>query len=78
MLFPLGRPSLALAGRKHEAFLSHHGIINLEKADYCPAYGDASVEDSDELILMEANDNHVENHTVLEFINWCLCGRDEG
>merc|ERR1711877_73706 len=53
-------------------------IINLKKADYCAAYGDATVEDSDELILMEANDNHVENHTVLEFINWCLYGRDEG
>merc|ERR1711998_267058 len=27
---------------------------------------------------MEANDNHVEEHTVLEFCNWCLYGRDEG
>jgi len=53
-------------------------IINLKKGDYCAAYGDATVEDADELILMEANDNHVENHTVLEFINWCLYGRDEG
>merc|ERR1740138_381159 len=53
-------------------------IINLKKADYCAAYGDATVEDGDELIFMEANDNHVENHTVLEFINWCLYGRDEG
>merc|ERR1719394_2373261 len=53
-------------------------IINLKKGDYCAAFGDATVEDSDELILMEANDNHVENHTVIEFINWCLYGRDEG
>merc|ERR1711870_123069 len=30
------------------------------------------------LILMEANDNHIEEHTVGEFIAWCLHGRDEG
>merc|ERR1712151_1260729 len=53
-------------------------IINLKSGNYCAAYGDASVEDGDELILMEANDNHVENHTVLEFVNWCLYGREEG
>merc|ERR1719440_2561413 len=53
-------------------------IINLKKGDYCAAYGDATVEDGDELILMEANDNHVENHTVIEFINWCIYGREEG
>jgi len=29
------------------------------------------------LILMEANDNHVEHHTVGEFIAWCLTGRDD-
>merc|ERR1712066_750734 len=44
---------------------------------YCAAYGDACVEDGDELILMEANDNHVENHTVGEFIQWCINGRDD-
>merc|ERR1712232_1092496 len=33
------------------------------------ASGDAEVKDDDELILMEANDNHVENHTVKEFIS---------
>merc|ERR1719254_427532 len=53
-------------------------IINLKNKDYCAAFGDATVADEDELILMEANDNHVENHTVLEFINWCLYGREEG
>merc|ERR1712039_218616 len=53
-------------------------IINLKKGDYCAAFGDALVEDSDELILMEANDNHVEEHTVAEFINWCIYGREEG
>jgi len=53
-------------------------IINLKKGDYCKAFGDASAEDSDELIFMEANDNHVEEHTVAEFIAWCIHGREEG
>merc|ERR1719449_66115 len=53
-------------------------IINLKKGDYCKAFGDATVEDNDELILMEANDNHVEEHTVAEFIAWCIHGREEG
>jgi len=53
-------------------------IINLKKGDYCAAFGDATVEDSDELIFMEANDNHVEEHTVAEFIAWCIHGREEG
>merc|ERR1712113_155988 len=52
-------------------------IINLKKGDYCAKFGDALCEDSDELILMEANDNHVEHHTVGEFIAWCLTGRDD-
>merc|ERR1712110_655431 len=52
-------------------------IINLKKGDYCAAYGDALCEDSDELILMEANDNHVEEHTVGEFLEWCINGRNE-
>merc|ERR1719380_133169 len=39
-------------------------IINLKKGDYCAAFGDAMVEDTDELVLMEANDNHMEEHTV--------------
>merc|ERR1719223_986597 len=50
-------------------------IINLKSGDYCAAFGDAEVGDDDELILMEANDNHVENHTVKEFISWCINGR---
>jgi len=52
-------------------------IINLKSKDYCKEFGEKSVEDSDELILMEANDNHVEHHTVAEFIAWCLTGRDD-
>merc|ERR1711976_850878 len=47
------------------------------KGDYCAAFGDALAEDSDELILMEANDNHVEHHTVGEFVAWCINGRED-
>jgi len=52
-------------------------IISLKSGEYCKEYGEKSCEDSDELILMEANDNHVENHTVGEFIEWCLNGRTD-
>merc|ERR1712032_842656 len=52
-------------------------IINLKKGDYCAAFGDAEANDDDELILMEANDNHVEHHTWGEFIQWCIGGRDD-
>lgn len=51
-------------------------IINLKKGDYCAKFGDAMCNDSYELILMEANDNHVEHKTVKEFLSWCIIGRD--
>merc|ERR550532_370236 len=50
-------------------------IISLKSGEYCTNYGDAEVKDDDMLILMEANDNHVEEHTVAEFIEWCINGR---
>merc|ERR1712224_600025 len=52
-------------------------IISLKSGDYCANYGDAEVADSDMLILMEANDNHVEEHTVAEFLEWCIRGRTD-
>jgi hypothetical protein len=42
--------------------------------DYCKTYGEASLMDSDKLKLMEMNDNHVEYHTVGEFIAFCVDG----
>merc|ERR1719240_1639211 len=50
-------------------------IISLKSGEYCKNYGDEVVKDDDVLILMEANDNHVEEHTVAEFMEWCVNGR---
>merc|ERR1719517_88102 len=44
--------------------------------DYCKKFGDASCEDGDKLKLMEMNDNHVEYHTVREFLTFCVGGPD--
>merc|ERR1719183_1262218 len=52
-------------------------IISLKSGEYCTNFGDAEVKDDDVLILMEANDNHVEEHTVAEFIEWCVNGRTD-
>merc|ERR1712216_742590 len=50
-------------------------IIKLKKGNYCANYEDRSCTDDEVLSLMEANDNHAEEHTVAEFIEWCLNGR---
>merc|ERR1719409_1118491 len=52
-------------------------IIKLKDGAYCSSYGEASCEDGDVLSLMEANDNHAEEHTVAEFIEWCINGRTD-
>jgi hypothetical protein len=43
---------------------------------YCARLGDRSLEDSEELVLMEMCDNHVEEHTVREFLAFCVSGAD--
>eukprot|EP00438_Fugacium_kawagutii_P032289 Skav203499 [mRNA] locus=scaffold2089:96924:112757:- [translate_table: standard] len=43
----------------------------------CKEYGERSCEDGEKLILMEANDNHEEEHTVAEFIEFCVHGRTD-
>merc|ERR1719428_2274837 len=48
----------------------------LEGKDYCKKFGDASLADDDKLKLMEMNDNHVERHTVKEFLTFCVDGPD--
>merc|ERR1712056_28924 len=52
-------------------------IISLKSGEYCKNFGDDVVKEDDVLILMEANDNHVEEHTVAEFIEWCVNGRTD-
>ncbi|KAL3931285.1 MAG: hypothetical protein SGPRY_001187 [Prymnesium sp.] len=41
---------------------------------YCKEYGEKSLDDGDWLKLMEMNDNHVEYHTVGEFLEFCVNG----
>merc|ERR1719506_1574450 len=52
-------------------------IIKLKAGNYCSSFGERMCEDSEVLSLMEANDNHAEEHTVAEFIEWCLKGRTD-
>merc|ERR1712159_359112 len=52
-------------------------IIKLKEGNYCSAFGDRSCEDGEKLMLMEANDNHEEEHTVGEFIAFCVNGRSD-
>merc|ERR1712176_237849 len=52
-------------------------IISLKSGEYCANFRDDTVKDDDVLVLMEANDNHVEEHTVAEFIEWCVNGRSD-
>merc|ERR1712127_723279 len=52
-------------------------IIDLKSEEYCANYGDRSAAMDEMLICKEANDNHVEEHTVAEFIEWCENGRTD-
>merc|ERR1719221_54209 len=50
-------------------------IAKLKSGAYCENFGDRVCADSEVLELMEANDNHAEEHTVAEFIEFCINGR---
>jgi len=52
-------------------------IIKLKEGNYCSSFGEASAGDDEVLSLMEANDNHAEEHTVAEFIEFCINGRTD-
>ncbi|CAE8643061.1 unnamed protein product [Polarella glacialis] len=52
-------------------------IIKLKAGNYCAAYGERSCKGDEVLTLMEANDNHEEEHTVAEFIEFCVNGRTD-
>jgi len=47
-----------------------------DRSRYCANVGDRLLEDSEVLELMEMCDNHVERHTVREFIEFCVRGAD--
>merc|ERR1740121_3249272 len=51
-------------------------IIKLKAGNYCSTFGEKSCADDDKLDMMEANDNHSEQHTVAEFIEFCVNGRN--
>jgi hypothetical protein len=48
-----------------------------DETQYCDKFGDKIADLDTSLILMEANDNHVEEHTVGEFLEFCINGRTE-
>jgi len=50
-------------------------IIKLKSGNYCKTFGERSCTDDEVLDMMEANDNHSEEHTVAEFVEFCLNGR---
>jgi len=48
-----------------------------DESQYCEEFGDRVADLDEMLVLMEANDNHVEEHTVGEFVEFCINGRTE-
>jgi len=52
-------------------------IIKLKSGNYCKSFGEREAVDDEVLILKEANDNHVEEHTVIEFLEFCVNGRTD-
>ena len=52
-------------------------IVKLKDRNYCDKYGETTVSLNTELVLTEARDNHIEHHTVGEFIEFCNHGHSE-
>merc|ERR1712113_1342569 len=52
-------------------------IIDLKEGNYCSSFGERAAGMDEMLVCTEANDNHVEEHTVAEFIEWCENGRTD-
>merc|ERR1719221_905137 len=50
-------------------------IIKLKSGNYCKTFGERMCKEDEVLDMMEANDNHSEEHTVAEFVEFCLKGR---
>merc|ERR1712194_922726 len=52
-------------------------IIDLKSGEYCKTYEEREAAMDEVSVCKEANDNHVEEHTVAEFLDWCENGRSE-
>merc|ERR1719322_1788402 len=52
-------------------------IIELKNKNYCANFGDRVAAMDEMLVCKEANDNHIEEHTVAEFIEFCVNGRTD-
>jgi glutathione synthase/RimK-type ligase-like ATP-grasp enzyme len=53
-------------------------IVKLaDESAYCQNLGDRTAGLEERLVLIEANDNHMESHTVGEFLAFCIHGRYE-
>merc|ERR1719251_856539 len=52
-------------------------IIELKDKNYCSKYGERSAGMEEMLVCKEANDNHIEEHSVAQFIEWCENGRTD-
>lgn len=53
-------------------------IVSLKSRDYCSTFGEREAADDELLVLMEASDNHEEEHSVAEFLEFCVGGRSAG
>ena len=50
-------------------------IVKLKEGNYCKTFGERSCANDEALMLVEASDNHMEEHTLSEFVEFCLQGR---
>jgi len=52
-------------------------VAKLKSGEYCQSFGDRECADDEMLVLTEACDNHTEEHTLGEFVEFCVNGRNE-
>jgi len=52
-------------------------IVKMKSGDYCQRLGERECADDEVLVLTEACDNHTEEHTLAEFVEFCVNGRTD-